>query len=200
MPNEGEQWAELPGRLVVMSGPAGSGKSTLAKCLLERPDLKLRRSISATTRAPRAGEEANRDYFFVSHQEFERVRGDLLEYAQVHGHYYGTPRQTVREAMAAGDCVLLVIDVQGGFQVRQIVPGALLIFIQPPTPAVLEDRLRGRGTEDTATIERRLETARRELELASLYDVHVINDDLDRAVEELASILKENGCAFKEKP
>jgi guanylate kinase len=200
MPNEGETWAGLPGRLIVMSGPSGSGKSTLAKHLLERPDLRLRRSISATTRPPRPGELANRDYIFLTRTEFDRVRGDLLESAQVHGHEYGTPRQPVREALAAGDCVLLVIDVQGGFQVRQKVPGALLVFIRPPTVAVLEDRLRGRGTDDAATIERRLETARRELEIASRYEVHVINDDLDRAVEELASILKRNGCDLKEKP
>jgi guanylate kinase len=200
MPNEGETWAGLPGRLIVMSGPSGSGKSTLAKHLLERPDLRLRRSISATTRPPRPGELANRDYIFLTRTEFDGVRGDLLESAQVHGHEYGTPRQPVREALAAGDCVLLVIDVQGGFQVRQKVPGALLVFIRPPTVAVLEDRLRGRGTDDAATIERRLETARRELEIASRYEVHVINDDLDRAVEELASILKRNGCDLKEKP
>jgi guanylate kinase len=200
MPNEGDEWAGLPGRLIVMSGPSGSGKSTLARRLLERTDLRLRRSVSATTRRPRSGEHADRDYFFLSQDEFERIRGDLLECARVHGHEYGTPRQPVREALARGDFVLLVIDVQGGFQVRQKVPGALLIFIQPPSAAVLEDRLRARGTDDAATIERRLETARRELEMAAQYDVHVINDDLDRAVEELASILKRNGCHPKEKP
>jgi guanylate kinase len=199
MPNEGETWSELPGRLIVLSGPSGSGKSTLARRLLERPDLKLRRSISATTRSPRPGEEANRDYIFLSRDEFERMRGDLLEWAQVHGHDYGTPRQPVREALERGDCLLLVIDIQGGFQIRQKVPGALLIFIHPPTAAVLEDRLRGRGTDDAATIERRLETARRELEMASRYDIHVTNDDLDRAVEELASLLQRNGCSLKEK-
>ena len=113
----------------------------------------------------------------------------MLESAAVHGHLYGTPAEPVRRAMAQGICVVLVIDVQGGFQVREKVPDALLVFIQVPSLEVLEGRLRARGTDDEATIERRLAAARRELEMAPLYDVQVINDDLDRAVEELAAIL-----------
>jgi guanylate kinase len=187
-------WSQLPGRLVVISGASGSGKSTLVQQVLARPDLRLRRSVSATTRKPRPDEQPGRDYFFVTAEEFERMRSDLLEHARVHDYFYGTPAEPVRAAMARGICVLLVIDVQGGFQVRQKVPGALLIFIQAPSLNVLETRLRKRATDDDATINRRLANARRELEMAEAYDIHVINDELDRAVEELVSILKHNGC------
>jgi len=182
------------GRLVVISGPSGSGKSTLVHRLLARPDLRLTRSISATTRAPRAGEVNGRDYDFLTPEEFEGVRGELLESAVVHGHHYGTPAGPVRRATEQGLCVALVIDVQGGFQVRRKVPDALLVFIQIPSLEVLEARLRDRGTDSPETIERRLANARRELELASQYDVQVVNDDLELAVEQLAAILTHNGC------
>ena len=121
----------------------------------------------------------------------------MLESAQVHDHFYGTPAEPVRLAMADGFCVILVIDVQGGFQVRQKVPDVLLVFVQPPSLEVLESRLRARGTDDDATIERRLANARREIEMAAGYDVHVINDELDRAVDGLAAILKQHGCGSR---
>jgi guanylate kinase len=186
------------GRLVVISGPSGSGKSTLVKRLLERPDLRLTVSVSATTRPPRPGEVHGRHYFFLTPAEFEQIRDELLESAVVHDHHYGTPAGPVRRAIEEGRCVVLVIDVQGGFQVRRKVPDALLIFIQVPSPEVLEARLRERGTDSPATIEKRLATARRELELASLYDVQVVNDDLERAVGQLATILSQNGCGASE--
>ncbi len=184
------------GRLVVISGPSGSGKSTLVRRLLLRPELRLRVSISATTRDPRPGEVNGRDYLFVGHEEFEqiRARGELLESALVHGQHYGTPAGPVWDAIERGLCVALVIDVQGGFQVRKKAPDALLVFIQVPCLEVLEARLRDRGTDSEATIERRLVNARREIELAREYDVQVVNDDLDRAVEQLATILSQNGC------
>ncbi len=194
MSSEGDDWANLPGRLVVLSGPSGSGKSTLARRLLARPGLRLKVSISATTRSPRPGEQPGRDYLFVSQEQFERMRGELLESAQVHGNDYGTPAGPVRQAMAEGNCVLLVIDVQGGLQVRKKASSALLIFVEPPSLEVLESRLRARGTDDEHTIARRLTGARRELELAASYDVRVINDDLDRAVDDLAAILTRTGC------
>jgi guanylate kinase len=197
MSSEGNEWSELPGRLIVISGPSGSGKSTLVRRLLARPDLRLEVSVSATTRPPRPGEVADRDYVFLTHDRFESIRAGMLESAEVHGHFYGTPREPVRRSMAAGLCVLLVIDVQGGFQIRRKVPGALLIFVQPPSLDGLEARLRLRGTDDDATIERRLANARCELEAAKGYDVHVINDELDRAVEELASILVRTGCGAR---
>jgi guanylate kinase len=156
--------------------------------------MRLRRSVSATTRPPRTGEKNGRDYYFLTPEEFERGRGDLLECARVHDHLYGTPAEPVRQAMAQGYCVLLVIDVQGAVQVREKVPEVLLVFVHAPDLRVLEARLRTRGSDDESAIRRRIVNAEREIERASRYDVHVINDDLDRAVEELASILVESGC------
>ncbi len=187
-------WTNLPGRLIVLSGPSGSGKSTLVQRLLERPGLRLEVSISATTRPPRAGELSGRHYVFLSAPEFENIRDQLLESAEVHGHSYGTPAEPVRKALAQGTCVILVIDVQGGIQVREKVPSALLIFVRAPGLDVLEQRLRTRGTDDEASIRRRLANARRELELAKCYDVHLVNDDLERSVDELAAILVQNHC------
>jgi guanylate kinase len=194
MSNEGNKWQAPPGRLIVISGPAGSGKTTLVRRLVARPDVRLWVSVSATTRQPRPGEVPGRDYVFMSPEQFERIKGDLLESAQVHDYSYGTPAEPVRLAMVQGLCVILVIDVQGGFQVRQKVPDALLVFVQPPNLEALERRLRARGTDDETTIERRLKNARREIEMAAGYNVHVINDELEQAVERLAEILKQRGC------
>src|SRR3954471_22956837 len=130
-----DDWATLPGRLVVVSGPSGSGKSTLVRRALGRPGVRARRSVSATTRAMRPGEEHGRDYVFLSREEFEaeRGRGGFLESAEVHGNLYGTPAEPVRRALAAGECVLLEIDVQGAFLVRERVPEALLVFVAVPS-------------------------------------------------------------------
>ncbi len=197
MSSDGNERGNLPGRLIVISGPSGSGKSTLVRRLLARPDLRLRVSVSATTRNPRPGEEHERDYLFLSPEQFERIQGEMLESALVHNHFYGTPSEPVRLALADGSCVILVIDVQGGFQVRQKVPHALLVFVQPPSLEVLEERLRARGTDDETTIKGRLINARREIEMAAGYDVHVINDELDRAVDGLAGVLKQHGCGLR---
>ena len=197
MSSDPNGWPNLPGSLIVISGPSGSGKSTLVRRLLARTDLRLRVSVSATTRHPREGEERDRDYVFLSPEQFERIQGDLLESALVHGHFYGTPAEPVRLALSDGFCVLLVIDVQGGFMVRQKVPHALLVFVQPPSLDVLEDRLRARGTDDETTIARRLTNARREIEMAANYDFHVTNDELDRAVDELVGVLKQHGCGLR---
>jgi guanylate kinase len=178
----------------VISGPSGSGKSTLVQRLLARPELRLRVSISATTRAARPGEEDGRDYYFTTPERFEKMRADLLESAQVHGNFYGTPAGPARRAMAQGFCVLLVIDVQGAMQVREKVPGCLLVFIQVPDLEVLRRRLRLRGCDSEAAIERRIENAKHEIGWAGHYDVQVINDDLDRAAQELASVLVAHGC------
>ncbi len=118
--------------------------------------MRLQVSVSATTRPPRPGEQSGRDYVFLSRPEFEQIRDQLLESAEVHGHSYGTPAGPVREALKQGTCVILVIDVQGGIQVRQKVPSALLVFVRAPGMDVLEERLRARGTDDEASIQRRL--------------------------------------------
>jgi len=190
----GADWRALPGRLIVLSGASGAGKSTLVSRLRERAGPKVRRSISATTRSPREGEAHGRDYLFVSPEAFESLRGDLLESAEVHGSWYGTPAEPVREALARGVCVVLVIDVQGGFQVRSRVPNAVLIFVQAPSLDVLEARLRSRGTDDEETIARRLTNARYEIEAARGYDVQLVNDDLERCVDALVATLARYQC------
>ena len=189
-------WDDLPGRLIVVSGPSGSGKSTLVRRVLARPEVRARLSISATTRAPRPGEEPGRDYLFLSREEFEeaQARGEFLESAEVHGNLYGTPAGPVRADLEAGRCVLLEIDVQGALIVREKVPSALLIFIHAPSLAELEVRLRARATDDEATISRRLANARREMEQTTHYDKQVLNADLDQAVEDFVMLLIHYGC------
>jgi guanylate kinase len=195
-PPPAEDWSTLPGRLIVVSGPSGSGKSTLVRRALGRPGVRARLSVSATTRPPRPGEEAGRDYFFLSRESFEegRAQGDFLESAEVHGHLYGTPAEPVHQALAAGECVLLEIDVQGALLVRRRVPAAVLAFVNVPSFAELEARLRARATDSEATIQRRLANARRELEQASLYDHQLMNHEIDRAVDDLVALLIQHGC------
>jgi len=192
------RWEDLPGRLIVLSGASASGKSTLVERLLERPGLRLQVSTSATTRSPRPGETPGVSYFFPTREEFENGRdlGEFLEWAEVHGHLYGTPAGPVRAALAEGTCIILVIDVQGAMNVRRTVSNALLIFVHAPSPEmeVLEARLRARKTDDESTIQRRLANARREIAMADRYDYQITNDDLERAVDELAAILTQNHC------
>lgn len=177
------------GRLVVLSGPSGVGKTTLVRGLLARPELNLTLSVSATTRAPREGEVHGRDYLFMDRESFLKAReaGEFLEWAEVHGNLYGTPMAEARRALEAGRNVLLEIDVAGARQVRERAPDALLIFLRPRDPETLERRLRGRGTDDEETIQRRLRNARAELAAAPEYDLQVVNDDLERAIEEVAA-------------
>ena len=192
-----KDWLTLPGRLVVLSGPSGAGKSTVADRLLLRPGIRARRSVSATTRPPRPGEEDGVDYRFTTREAFEsaRDRGEFLEWAEVHGNLYGTPAGPIREALARGDCVFLVIDVQGGQKVKERVANALLVFIDAPSLEVLEQRLVGRGTDDEATIRRRLANARREIEVGrDAYDVVIPNQDLETAVSQLDHYLSRHGC------
>jgi guanylate kinase len=185
-----------PGRLLVISGASGSGKSTLLRHVLAHPEVRAGLSISATTRSPRPGEVDGREYYFLSRPDFEELirRGELLEWAEVHGNLYGTPAEPVRQRLASGECLILEIDVQGALQVRRRIPEAQLIFIEPPSYDILETRLRLRSTEDEATLTRRLNNARSEMEQASLYDHRLMNEDLGRAVEDLAGLLVRLGC------
>ncbi len=150
-------------------------------------------SVSATTRKPRAGERDGVDYFFLDDADFDLLvsRGGLLEWAEVHDARYGTPKETVEEHIAAGKQVILEIDVQGAFQVKEKMPHAQLIFIEPPSLEELTCRLRRRGTESQAKIEARLEVAKVELSQKMEYDIRLINDDLDKAEAELVAFVNE---------
>jgi len=173
-------------RLFVVSGPSGAGKGTLCSLARkQRPDIAL--TVSATTRSPRPGEKDGVSYHFLSDEEFTRrvEAGEFLEWAEVHGHRYGTLKSEVETRLAAGQSVILEIDVQGALNVRKVYPDAVLIFVQAPSLDALEQRLRARGTETEEAIELRLANARKELELAGQYDVTIINDDRDRACERL---------------
>jgi guanylate kinase len=189
-------WSGLPGKLIVVSGPSGSGKTTIVRRVVARPDVRARLSVSGTTRGPRPGEVDGREYYFLMRDPFEAAarRGEFLEWAQVHGHLYGTPAGPVRESLARGECVILEIDVQGGKQVLERYPATVLVFVNTPDWDSLEGRLRGRLTEDEATIGRRLENARREIAEGERYHHRIINEDLDRAVDDLASLLHRLGC------
>lgn len=179
------------GKLFVLAGPSGVGKGTLRARALSDVDG-LVYSISCTTRAPRDGEREGADYRFISKKDFEdRIDRNLfLEYARVHENFYGTLREDVVREMEAGHDVLLEIDVQGAKQVRRILPASVLIFVTPPSPAELEERLRNRGTESEEQIAIRLENAKREMEEASEYDHVIVNDVVERASGELRNIIE----------
>lgn len=181
----------MAGALFVISGPAGAGKGTLLGRAIERLDNAWV-SISATTRAPRGTEVDGVEYFFLTHDEFERrIEADgFIEYAHVHGNYYGTPIDPIREHVEAGDAVFLEIDVQGAFQVREKIPDCKLIFIAPPSMEILEKRLRGRATDSEESIKLRLANAAGELAQAEKYDHVVVNDDLERATNELVEVIQ----------
>ena len=179
------------GLLVVISAPSGGGKGTILKELFAKDD-NLVLSVSATTRRPRPGEEHGKQYYFLQKEEFEELisQGKMLEYAQYVGNYYGTPREPVEQWMAQGKDVVLEIEVQGGAQIKKLMPGCVSIFILPPSMEVLEKRLRDRGTEEDATVRKRLEKAREEIPHAKDYDYVVFNDRLEDAVEDLRAILR----------
>lgn len=178
-------------QLFVVSGPSGVGKGTLVAEVRKRLSH-VGLTVSATTRAPRPGEVEGSSYYFMNDEQFGlRIdAGEFLEWAWVHGHRYGTLKAEVERLIARDESVILEIDVQGGINVRQVYPDAVLIFVDAPSASVLEKRLRGRATEDEASVKLRLADARRELELAKDYDVRIVNDNLDRATDEMARVIQ----------
>ncbi len=198
MKNENEQAGDVAtrrGRILVFSGPSGVGKGTLLKRLFAETDFPLVSSVSATTRAPRAGEVDGVDYRFLSRDEFLRRReaGDFLESFEVYagGALYGTLREDVEAALERGDWVVLEIDVKGAASVASIYPDAETIFIEPPSVEALRERLRGRGSETDAEIEKRVAQAESELTASGFYRRRVVNDDLDKAFEKIVAFLSE---------
>jgi len=183
------------GILTVVSGFSGAGKGTLMKALLQKYDYAL--SISATTRAPRDGEQNGREYFFLSKEEFEVMieKNELIEWARYVDNYYGTPKQYVEKQLAQGKNVILEIEIQGALNVKRMFPEALLIFVTPPTAGELKKRLIGRGTEDMETINKRMKRAAEESQFMGQYDYITINDVLEDCVEDMhATIEKASQC------
>lgn len=178
------------GGLYVISGPSGVGKGTLVSKLLDmRDDVVL--SISATTRSPRPGEVDGKNYFFLTKEKFKDLidADGFIEWAEYAGNFYGTPLDFVEEQLSAGTNVILEIEVQGAFQVKEKLPDATLIFIEPPCMDELERRIIGRGTESEDVIESRMRTARVEMERKMEYDIAVMNDDVDSAVARLSECI-----------
>lgn len=180
-----------PHRVTVLAGPTAVGKGTVSAYIREHyPQVWL--SVSATTRDPRPGEQDGVHYHFVGHERFSQLaqQGELLEWATVHGrNSYGTPRQTVLDASAEGKFVLLEIDLQGARQIKETMPDARFVFLAPPSWDELVHRLVGRGTESAEEQQRRLETAKLELAAESEFDVVIVNDDVQRAAEELVRVM-----------
>lgn len=181
----------MTGHLYIVTAPSGAGKTTLVNLLLER-DPGIRVSISHTTRAPRPGERDGVDYHFIGTRQFiEKVNNEeFLEWAEVHGNYYGTARRSAEEALSAGQDIVLEIDWQGARQVRHHFPNAVGVFILPPSLSTLESRLCRRATDSSATIARRLAAARDEMRHVGEFEYVIINDDLHRALDDLLAVVR----------
>ena len=179
------------GILIILSGPSGSGKDTVLRALKE-VDSDVKVSVSMTTRNPRPGDVDGVDYYFVTREYFEKkiAENKMLEYAEYAGNYYGTPADPVDEMLRQGKAVFLEIEVQGAEKIRSRYDSVISIFLMPPSMRVLEDRLRGRGTEDEETIQHRLFIAREEIRRAPEYDYVVVNDTIENAVEGIETIIK----------
>ncbi|GEP19535.1 guanylate kinase [Pediococcus argentinicus] len=180
------------GMLIVLSGPSGVGKGTVRKAIFDQGANEFEYSISMTTRKPREGEVDGEDYFFVSKEEFEdRIKnGGMLEYAQYVDNYYGTPLKYVNETLDSGKDVFLEIEVNGAKQVREKMPDGVFLFLTPPDLMELKQRIINRGTEDMATIDKRMKKAVEEIKTMRDYDYAVVNDDINVAVEEIKTIIR----------
>ncbi|WP_270537268.1 guanylate kinase [Streptococcus salivarius] len=180
------------GLLIVFSGPSGVGKGTVRQEIFSTPDHKFEYSVSMTTRAQRPGEVDGKDYFFRSRDEFEELirKGQMLEYAEYVGNYYGTPLTYVNETLDKGIDVFLEIEVQGALQVKKKVPDAVFIFLTPPDLNELQERLVGRGTDSEEVIAQRIERAREEIALMSEYDYAIVNDEVPLAAERVKRVIE----------
>ena len=180
------------GLLIVFSGPSGVGKGTVRQEIFSTPDHKFEYSVSMTTRAQRPGEVDGKDYFFSSREEFEELirNGQMLEYAEYVGNYYGTPLTYVNETLDKGIDVFLEIEVQGALQVKKKVPDAVFIFLTPPDLNELQERLVGRGTDSEEVIAQRIERAREEIALMSEYDYAIVNDEVPLAAERVKRVIE----------
>ncbi|MFN4258039.1 MAG: guanylate kinase [Gemmataceae bacterium] len=178
--------------MIILSGPSGCGKSTVVRRLLAEPPAPVRLSVSATTRAPRADEQDGVQYHFWTRARFEQAiqSGEFLEWAEVYGHYYGTPVSEVEPYRRQGITVLLEIDVQGAAQVCRKCPDAVTVFLRTSSIDTYRQRLEGRGSEDPASLERRVAAAQRELAHAETYQYQIINDDLESAVAAFRDIVR----------
>ena len=180
------------GLLIVFSGPSGVGKGTVRQEIFSTPDHKFEYSVSMTTRAQRPGEVDGKDYFFRSREEFEELirNGQMLEYAEYVGNYYGTPLTYVNETLDKGIDVFLEIEVQGALQVKKKVPDAVFIVLTPPDLNELQERLVGRGTDSEEVIAQRIERAREEIALMSEYDYAIVNDEVPLAAERVKRVIE----------
>lgn len=187
----------MSGNLFVVAAPSGAGKTTLVRLLLEQ-ESRVHLSISYTTRGPRPGEENGREYHFVDSVEFQAMiaRHEFLEWAEVHGNFYGTSQKWIADQLAAGHDVLLEIDWQGAQQVRKLFPQAIGIFILPPSMEELTRRLTGRGTDSADVIARRLAAAQAEMRHVGEFDYVIINDQLAQALEELRAVVRASRLSF----
>jgi guanylate kinase len=183
------------GCLFIVSGPSGAGKTSIAAPVLAALE-RISMSVSLTTRRPRAGEVDGVDYHFISEEDFDRrtAVGEFAEWARVHGFRYGTSKVAIDRAIADGRDLLLDIDVQGAEQLKRAYPAAVSVFLLPPSRAHLEERLRGRGTDDESTVQRRLEAACREIAAMTSYDYVIVNEYLPAAVEQFLTIVRSERC------